>query len=78
MSSDHPVRGPLDPTVVPRFAGPATFARLPRLDEVVVERIRERVADAPIYVSVDIDVLDPAFAPHVVYDLLGVLAPRAG
>jgi agmatinase len=26
--------GPLDATVVPRFAGPATFARLPRLDEV--------------------------------------------
>ena len=27
-------RGPVDATVVPRFAGPATFARLPRLDEV--------------------------------------------
>lgn len=26
--------GPVDATVVPRFAGPATFARLPRLDEV--------------------------------------------
>jgi agmatinase len=26
--------GPVDPLVVPRFAGPATFARLPRLDEV--------------------------------------------
>ena len=29
-----PRRGPVDATVVPRFAGPATFARLPRLDEV--------------------------------------------
>jgi agmatinase len=29
----------------------------------VVERIRERVGDRPVYVSVDIDVLDPAFAP---------------
>jgi guanidinobutyrase / D-arginase len=29
----------------------------------VVERIRERVQDRPVYVSVDIDVLDPAFAP---------------
>jgi agmatinase len=29
----------------------------------VVGRIRERAADAPIYLSVDIDVLDPAFAP---------------
>jgi agmatinase len=27
-------RGPLDGRVVPRFAGPGTFARLPRLDEV--------------------------------------------
>src|ERR1700712_1520423 len=27
-------RGPVDATVVPRFAGPPTFARLPRLDEV--------------------------------------------
>lgn len=29
----------------------------------VVERVRERVEDRPVYVSVDIDVLDPAFAP---------------
>ena len=28
-----------------------------------VERIRSRVADRPVYVSVDIDVLDPAYAP---------------
>jgi len=27
--------GPVDATVVPRFAGPAPFARLPRLDEVI-------------------------------------------
>lgn len=27
-------RGPVDPLVVPRFAGPSTFARLPRRDEV--------------------------------------------
>ena len=32
--SDNPPRGPVDATAVPRFAGPATFARLPRLDEV--------------------------------------------
>jgi len=30
---DQPL-GPIDPLVVPRFAGPATFARLPRLDQV--------------------------------------------
>ncbi len=29
----------------------------------VAERIRARVAERPVYVSVDIDVLDPAFAP---------------
>jgi agmatinase len=30
---DEPL-GPIDPLVVPRFAGPATFARLPRRDQV--------------------------------------------
>jgi agmatinase len=28
------IRGPVDATAIPRYAGPATFARLPRLDEV--------------------------------------------
>ena len=37
----------------------------------VVERIRERVGDHPVYVSIDIDVLDPAFAP-------GTGTPEAG
>jgi agmatinase len=37
----------------------------------VVERVRERSGDAPVYVSVDIDVLDPAFAP-------GTGTPEAG
>ncbi|HEY2507892.1 MAG TPA: agmatinase [Streptosporangiaceae bacterium] len=31
--------------------------------QAIIERIRDRVADAPVYVSVDIDVLDPAHAP---------------
>ena len=30
---DEPL-GPVDPLLVPRFAGPATYARLPRLDQV--------------------------------------------
>jgi guanidinobutyrase / D-arginase len=34
MSSYETPRGPVDSSRVPRFAGPATFARLPRLDEV--------------------------------------------
>ncbi|HET9419545.1 MAG TPA: arginase family protein, partial [Nocardioides sp.] len=37
----------------------------------VLERIRRRVGTAPLYVSVDIDVLDPAFAP-------GTGTPEAG
>jgi agmatinase len=37
----------------------------------VVSRVRERVADAPVYVSIDIDVLDPAHAP-------GTGTPEAG
>ena len=31
---EQPPRGPVDATQIPRFAGPATFARLPRRDEV--------------------------------------------
>jgi agmatinase len=37
----------------------------------VVERVRARVQDRPVYVSLDIDVLDPAFAP-------GTGTPEAG
>lgn len=29
----------------------------------VIKRLRERVGDTNVYISVDIDVLDPAFAP---------------
>ena len=31
--------------------------------DVIIERLREQIGDRPTYVSVDIDVLDPAFAP---------------
>ncbi len=34
QSPDRQPRGPVDSSRVPRYAGPATFARLPRLDEV--------------------------------------------
>ena len=37
----------------------------------VVEMVRERVGEAPVYVSVDVDVLDPGFAP-------GTGTPEAG
>src|SRR5438094_10313967 len=41
---DEP-RGPVDALVVPRFGGPATFARLPRLDE--VERCDVAIVGVP-------------------------------
>jgi agmatinase len=53
----------------------------------VVERIRDRVGDAPLYVSIDIDVLDPAHAPGTgtpeaggltSRELLGILRGLAG
>jgi len=53
----------------------------------VVERISERVGDAPLYISIDIDVLDPAHAPGTgtpeaggltSRELLGILRGLAG
>lgn len=52
-----------------------------------VERIRERLGDAPVYVSVDIDVLEPGLAPGTgtpeaggltTRELLGILRGLAG
>ncbi|WP_460792967.1 agmatinase [Nocardioides maradonensis] len=45
------------------------FARQP-LDD-IINRVRARLGDRPVYVSLDIDVLDPAFAP-------GTGTPEAG
>jgi agmatinase len=45
MSEGGTPRGPVDPLQVPRFAGPSTFARLPRLDE--VERTDVAIAGIP-------------------------------
>jgi agmatinase len=42
----------------------------------VVERIRERVGEHPVYVSVDIDVLDPAFAPGTGTPEIGGMTSR--
>jgi agmatinase len=53
----------------------------------VVDRIRERAGDAPLYLSIDIDVLDPAHAPGTgtpeaggltSRELLGILRGLAG
>jgi len=29
----------------------------------IIDKIRKRVGDGPVYLSIDIDTLDPAFAP---------------
>jgi agmatinase len=68
------------------------FRIVPAMDlehgiEGVVARIRERVGDAPLYLSIDIDVLDPAHAPGTgtpeaggltSRELLGILRGLAG
>ncbi|KAA5832535.1 agmatinase [Saccharopolyspora hirsuta] len=45
------------------------FARTPL--DTIIERIRARLGSRPVYLSIDIDVLDPAFAP-------GTGTPEAG
>jgi agmatinase len=50
------------------------------LDEIgvsgVVDRIRQRVGDRPLYLSIDIDVLDPAHAPGTGTPELGGMSSR--
>ena len=45
------------------FAAITTEEVARRGTDAVVDRVRERVGDRPVYVSIDIDVLDPAHAP---------------
>jgi agmatinase len=42
----------------------------------VIDRIRERVGELPVYVSIDIDVLDPAFAPGTGTPEIGGMTSR--
>ena len=42
----------------------------------VIDRIRERVGEHPVYVSIDIDVLDPAFAPGTGTPEIGGMTSR--
>lgn len=42
----------------------------------VIERIRERVGEHPVYVSIDVDVLDPAFAPGTGTPEIGGMTSR--
>jgi agmatinase len=50
------------------------FVRRP-LDD-IIEQVRGRLGDRPVYVSIDIDVLDPAFAPGTGTPEAGGLASR--
>jgi agmatinase len=71
------IRGPLfspDDLVDDARFGFEIVTAMDVLDEgrrVIADRIRERLGDAPVYISIDIDVLDPAFAP-------GTGTPEAG
>ncbi len=44
--------------------------------DAAVDVIRRRVGDEPVYLSVDIDVLDPAFAPGTGTPRIGRLSAR--
>jgi agmatinase len=44
--------------------------------EEIVDRVRRRAGDAPVYLSIDIDVLDPAFAPGTGTPEMGGLTSR--
>jgi guanidinobutyrase / D-arginase len=71
------IRGPLfspDDLVDDARFGFEIVTAMDVLDEgrrAIADRIRGRLGDAPVYVSIDIDVLDPAFAP-------GTGTPEAG
>ncbi|HWL90455.1 MAG TPA: agmatinase, partial [Actinomycetota bacterium] len=87
------IRGPLfspDDLVDDARFGFEIVTAMDVLDEgrqTVADRIRARLGDAPVYVSIDIDVLDPAFAPGTgtpeaggltSRELLGILRGLAG
>jgi agmatinase len=76
------IRGPLyaaqDLTDDARFG--FEIIRAEDLDRIgrdeVIDRVRRRVGDAPVYLSIDVDVLDPAFAPGTGTPEIGGLTSR--
>jgi agmatinase len=87
------IRGPLfspDDLVDDARFGFEIVTAMDVLDEgrrVIADRVRNRLSGAPVYVSIDIDVLDPAFAPGTgtpeaggltSRELLGILRGLAG
>jgi len=71
-SDEDMPRGPVDATKVPRFAGPTTFARLPRLDEVTSADVA--VVGAPFDSSVTYRP-GARFGPHHVRSSSRLLRP---
>ena len=63
------VIGPVDPMKVPRFAGPATYARLPTLD--AVGRAEVAILGVPFDSGV---VVTAIAAANIVYELLCLFA----
>lgn len=76
------IRGPLNTATDLDFArrhgiNVVTVDRLSRGDgHEAIETFRRRVEDAPLYVSIDIDCLDPAFAPGTGTPCCGGLSTR--
>lgn len=64
-------RGDLDDDARMGFGVVTSADVMRRGPDEIAERLRERVGDRPLYVSVDVDVLDPAHAP-------GTGTPEAG
>jgi agmatinase len=64
--------GPVDASVVPRFAGPATFARLPRIDE--VRRADVAIAGVPFDAGVSYRP-GARFGPAAIRDASRLLRP---
>jgi arginase family enzyme len=92
MTANPQHYGPPDASAAPRYTGIRTFARLPQVqlpaegidaavlgvpfDTATSFRPGARFGDGPVYMSFDIDVLDPAFAPGTGTPEVAGLQPR--
>jgi agmatinase len=72
LHEDSEPLGPVDASVIPRFAGPATFARLPRIDE--VRRADVAIAGVPFDAGVSYRP-GARFGPAAIRDASRLLRP---
>lgn len=70
--SEHTPQGPIDSSKIPRYAGPATFARLPRTDQ--VERVDIAVLGVPFDAGVSFR-SGARFGPNHVREASRLLRP---